>query len=282
MQPAALFKWHSRGSADLHLRSRASCPTCCPVAQQQQRLLDARFGPREVESLAINAIVPAPEDGKDDEEGDEEDEEEGVPGGGTLWHRQQQTRGAGTQQRCLAGGTPYPALQVAGVLACQRLISALTCKQRALVNAPNGCYPWLPFLRPLCSAHPLGAAEGDAQPGGAARPVRPLLLVRWARVCSPLDGQRPAQHSVQRPATPPSHPTPYLAISVLSPPFLPTRYFIESAEIGPITLNVTVSLSSRLLSTATRNTAPKVGRLLGGAWAGARVHGCWDRRELLG
>lgn len=60
-----------------------------PVAQQQQRLLDARFGPREVESLAINAIVPAFEDAK--EEGEEDDGMEGVPGGqlcgGEAWPR---------------------------------------------------------------------------------------------------------------------------------------------------------------------------------------------------
>lgn len=62
----------------------------------------------------------------------------------------------------------------------------------------------------------------------------------------------------------PAHPAPPTLPAHLSHPS-PPRYFIESAEIGPISLNVTVSLSSRLLSTATRNTAPKVGPLLGGA-----------------
>ena len=46
-----------------------------PWRQQQRRLLAAQFGPREVESLAVNAVVPVP--------GEEEEGEGGRAGRGT-------------------------------------------------------------------------------------------------------------------------------------------------------------------------------------------------------
>ena len=51
-----------------------------PWRQQQRRLLSAQFGPREVESLAVNAIVPAPGEDGGDGAGEERRVEQGGMG----------------------------------------------------------------------------------------------------------------------------------------------------------------------------------------------------------
>jgi hypothetical protein len=160
-----------------------------PWRQQQRRLLAAQFGPREVESLAVNAIVPLP--------GEEVEGEGGLDWGGP---------------RC------WPAR-------CADALLSQSHPTAPSVSAAAACAPAPP--RAACVvAPPAGLHPAARRPPPAPHPAGPLdwVVEKEARNLEVLHGQSD----------------------------LSSWYFIERAEVGALALNVTVSLSSRLLSTAGR------------------------------
>ena len=235
-----------RSSAALHCLS--SLLQDRPWRQQQRRLLAAQFGPREVESLAVNAIVPAP---------GEEVEGEGARA------CSKRARGEGAPGFEERGASPVPRRPWRGAPAqVQRPWTSPPpppppcCLRRDAPTDP---------VAPPCRPAGLGGGKGVPKLRGAAGPVGPGLLVRcglrgltarWRRVGRDAGGRGElllrggGRHSDTRPL----HPN-------------ACRYFIESAEIGALEINVTVSLSSRLLSGATGAAPPptKAKVQLGGA-----------------
>lgn len=154
-----------------------------PWRQQQRRLLAAQFGPREVESLAVNAIVPV---------AGEEENDEGEAAVGQL-------RGTVGLAMTLARRAGFAAV-------ANRRTPTIMC--RALNIHPH--------LSPHLTFHPAGPLD--------------WVVEKETRNLEVLHGQSD----------------------------LSSWYFIESAQVGGIVINVTVSLSSRLLSSAGRGGATKV------------------------